>query len=98
MGDYELIEEIARGGMGIVYRAWQERQAREVSVKMILAGELAMPESVQRFRNQAGAAARRGQPAARANGAHPRHHRWKEGAAVRIITKRGYDFGGSLSD
>jgi serine/threonine protein kinase len=57
-GDFELGEQIGRGGMGVVYKAWETSLDRWVAMKMVQDSYLASPVAVRRFLIEAEAAAR----------------------------------------
>ena len=51
-GDYQLLEELGRGGVGVVYRAWHRKLERTVALKMLLGGPFASPELTARFERE----------------------------------------------
>jgi len=61
-GDYELLEEIGRGGQGVVFRAWQRSLNRTVAVKIIGIGQLTTTAHLKRLRREAEAAAKLNHP------------------------------------
>ncbi|MBM3887889.1 MAG: serine/threonine protein kinase, partial [Verrucomicrobia bacterium] len=95
-GRYELLEEIGRGGMGIIYRARQKDLDRIVAIKVILAGQLASPEELRRFETEARAAARLQHPhivrvhdAGQVHGQHYFAMEYVAGSSLAEMARRG---------
>src|SRR5882672_9804800 len=62
LGDYELLKQIGRGGMGVVYQAHQFSLNRDVALKLVLDANQSSPRAIGRFQLEAEAAARLNHP------------------------------------
>jgi predicted Ser/Thr protein kinase len=58
LGRFQILEELGRGGMGVVYKAWQEELRRPVALKVIRSADFASPQELSRFLTEAQAVAR----------------------------------------
>ena len=58
IGEYELISEVARGGQGVVFRAFDPRTKRQVALKVIRAGRMAPASVIARFQRELEATSR----------------------------------------
>src|SRR5258705_13708475 len=63
LSHYRIVERIGQGGMGVVYRARDERLERDIALKVLPEGALADPEAQRRFRHEALALSRLNHPA-----------------------------------
>ena len=96
VGNYELLEVIGRGGMGVVYKARQRSLDRVVALKMILEGQLADQSSVERFYEEARSAATLDHPNIvpiyeidRQDGHHYFTMAFVEGTSLRVLATGG---------
>jgi predicted Ser/Thr protein kinase len=96
LGKYELLGELGRGGMGVVYKARQRDLDRLVALKMILGSQLAGPEQVERFQAEARATARLRHPnivqvyeAGVTNGQHYFAMQYVEGRGLDEMLRKG---------
>jgi len=104
--DYELFEQIGRGGMGVIYKARQLTLNRLVAIKLVSAGEFASPTLIQRFHLEAEAAANLHHPnivPIYETGEHQGQHFFSmeliDGTGLdRHITKAGFCFNGKPGD
>ena len=103
-GDYELLEEIGRGGMGVVYRARQRSLNRVVAIKMMAFGPNSNPDLVKRFRAEAVSAASLHHPnivAIHEVGIHEDRHffvmDYVEGRSLARVISESADLGSQIS-